>query len=127
MAKAAGCLRAEGDFAGVGVDADGGVETEELPQTLAARAAVLLLLLRRLLLAVAGGEVVDELLEATAGGRVRAMGGITRRRSAAGWPDLGAALRADVLQALHGLAQLRVYFLLLPLPPPPLLPLRSFV
>lgn len=80
------------------MQADGGVEAEELPQALAAGAA-------ELLLAVAGGEVADELLEAAAGGGVRAMGAVARWRLAAGGPDVGAAVGADVLQALHGLAK----------------------
>ena len=99
-------LLAERGVAAFGAVAERGVEAEQLPHALAPRAA----------LAVALGEVADEQLQAPAGGGVaRAR---RRRRRPPRRPDLCAALRADVVEAVHGLAQLHVHALLRALPPP---------
>lgn len=90
----------------VGEVAEGGVEAEQLPHALAARAAG----------AVAPGEVADQQLQSPARRRVRRAR--RRRRRTPHRPDLRAPLRADVAQAVHRLAQLHVDPLLRPLPPP---------
>lgn len=92
------------------------METEELPHALAPGAAA------PVPAVVAGGEVADEMLEAAAGGEADTGG---PARLLVEGPHICAALREDVLQALHRLAKLHVYPLLLPLPPPPSLPLPS--
>lgn len=109
-------LRAEGGVAvAVGeAAAESGVEAEQLPHALApgARGA-----------GVAPGEVADEQLDAPARRRVaraRRLG-----RGLAHGAHLRAALRADVLQAVHGVAQLHVRPLLRTLPPPPAPPLHQ--
>lgn len=98
-------LHAERGVAAVGAVAERGVEAEQLPHALAPRAA----------LAVALGEVADEQLQAPARGVARAR---RRRRRPPRRADLRASLRADVVQAVHGLAQLHVHALLRALPPP---------
>lgn len=106
-------LPAERGVAGVGAVAERGVEAEQLPHALAPRAA----------LAVALGEVADQELEPPAGGGV-ARARRRRRRPTRG-PHLRAALRADVVEAVHGLAEIHVHPLLRPLPPPPPPPLHA--
>jgi hypothetical protein len=106
-------LRAERGVAAVGAVAERGVEAEQLPHALAPGAA----------LAVALGEVADEELQAPAGGGVaRAR---RRRRRPTRRPDLRAPLRADVVEAVHRLAQLHVHPLLRALPPPLAPPLHT--
>lgn len=99
-------LRAERGVALVGAVAERGVEAEQLPHALAPGAA----------LAVALREVPDEQLQASAG---RVAAARRRRGRPPSRTHLRAALRADVRQAVHGLAQLHVHALLRALTPPP--------
>lgn len=83
------CLLAEGDAAGLGLVADGGVEAEELPHALALRAAAAG---GRRLLPLAGGEVTDQPLQPVAGAKPAA------GPPAPAWPVavVGAHLRAPL-------------------------------
>ena len=108
-------LLAERNPAGVRLIAEGGVEAEELPHSLAVRAA-----LRRQLPA-AGSEVADEELKPFARTKTGAWVG---RGTAVVRPDVGAAFGAYVLQAVHGFAQLPVLVLISPFSPPSLPSLR---
>ena len=107
-------LRAERGVAAAGGEAaERGVEAEQLPHSLAPGAAGA---------ALAPGEVADEELQAPARrvGRARRLG----RRLPHG-ADLRAALRADVPQDVHGVAQLHVHLLLRALPTPLSPPLHA--
>ena len=92
--------------------AERGVEAEELPHALAPWTGGA---------ALAPGEVADEQLQAPAGGvgRARRLG----RRLAHG-ADVRAAVGADVVQAVHGVAQLHVHPLVGALSPPLASPLH---
>lgn len=82
---------------------------------------------RDVLPGAAGGEVTDKELQPLAGPKLGARPLAPARRRPVVGPHIRAALDADVLQALHGLAQLPVHLLLRSLTPPSIFPLLSFL